>query len=94
MQESAGSRGLVFFKAALDAAGQSAFEIDPVSVDQVANVAPGKYAFVVLSDLGAVPPTFEQALRDYVRGGGSVWISLGHLSVGRSRVPVTGDAIQ
>ena len=94
VQESAGSRGLLFFKAALDAAGQSAFEIDPATVDQVANVAPGKYAFVVLSDIGAVPATFENALRDYVRGGGSVWIALGHLSVGRGKVPVTGDAIQ
>jgi hypothetical protein len=94
VQESAGSRGLLFFKAALDAAGQSAFEIDPAVVDQVANVAPGKYAFVVLSDIGAMPPTFEQALRDYVRGGGSVWIALGHLSVGRSKVPVTGEPIQ
>jgi hypothetical protein len=94
VQESAGSRGLLFFKAALDAAGQSAFEIDPATVDQVANMAPGKYAFVVLSDIGTLPPTFENALRDYVRGGGSVWIALGHLSVGRDKVPVSGDTIQ
>jgi len=94
VQESAGSRGLLFFKAALDAAGQSAFEIDQATVDQVANVAPGKYAFVVLSDIGTLAPSFEDALRDYVRGGGSVWIALGHLSVGRSKVPVSGDAIQ
>jgi hypothetical protein len=94
VQESAGSRGLLFFKAALDAAGQSAFEIDPVTVDQVANVVPGKYAFVVLSDIGALPATFENALRDYVRGGGSVWIALGHLSVGRPTVPVSGAVIQ
>ena len=85
VQESAGSRGLVFFKAALEAAGQSAFEIDPATVDQVANVSPSKYAFVVLSDLGAVPPAFENALREYVRTGGSVLIALGHLSVGRSK---------
>ena len=82
VQESAGSRGLLFFKAALDAAGQSAFEIDPATVDQVANVSPSKYAFVVLSDLGAVPPTFENALRDYVRGGGSV--------LDRARTPLRG----
>jgi hypothetical protein len=94
VQESPGSRGLLFFKAALDAAGQSAFEIDPVTVDQVANVTPGKYAFVVLSDIGSLPATFENALRDYVRGGGSVWIALGHLSVGRPTVPVSGAAIQ
>jgi hypothetical protein len=94
VQDSAGSRGLLFFKAALDAAGQSAFEIDPATVDQVANVSPAKYAFVVLSDLGAIPASFEEALRDYVRSGGSVWIALGHLSVGRSKVPVTGGVIQ
>ncbi|MEO8367596.1 MAG: VWA domain-containing protein, partial [Candidatus Solibacter sp.] len=93
VQENTGSRALVFFKAALEAAGQSAFEIDQATVDQVANVAPNKYAFVVLSNIGAVPPTFESALRDYVRAGGSVLISLGSLSVGRSKVPVTGDAI-
>ena len=77
-----GSRGLLYFKAALEAAGQAAFEIDPATVDQVANVSPGKYAFVVLSDLGAIPPTFENALREYVRGGGSV--------LDRARPPLGG----
>jgi hypothetical protein len=94
VQDSPGSRGLLYFKAALEASGQAAFEIDPATVDQVANVAPGKYAFVVLSDIGALPASFESSLREYVRGGGSVLISLGHLSVGRTRVPVSGDTIQ
>jgi len=94
VQESTNSRAMVFFKAALDAAGQSAFEIDQATVDQVGNVSPAKYAFVVLSDIGAVPPTFETALKEYVRSGGSVLIALGHLSVGSSKVPVTGDAIR
>ena len=30
----------------------------------------GKYAFVVLSDVGGMPGDFENALREYVRGGG------------------------
>jgi hypothetical protein len=94
VQDAPNSRGLLYFKAALEASGQAAFEIDPATVDQVANIAPGKYAFVVLSDVGSVPPAFENALREYVHGGGSVLISLGHLSVGRSKVPVTGDTIQ
>ncbi len=94
VQDAQGSRGLLYFKAALEASGQAAFEIDPATVDQVANIAPGKYAFVVLSDIGGVPPTFENALREYVRGGGSVLIALGHLSVGRNKVPVSGDTIQ
>ena len=94
VQDSPGSRGLLYFKAALEASGQSAFEIDQATVDQVTNVAPGKYAFVVLSDIGSVPAAFENSLRDYVRAGGNVLIALGHLSVGRSKVPVTGDTIQ
>ncbi|HTS64937.1 MAG TPA: BatA domain-containing protein [Candidatus Acidoferrales bacterium] len=93
VQEAAGSRGLLYFRSALEASGQSAFEIDAVTVDQVANLNPSKYAFVVLNDLMTVPAQFENALREYVRGGGSVWVSLGVKSAGRSKVPVTGQAI-
>jgi hypothetical protein len=94
VQEAAGSRGLLYFRAALEASGQSAFEVDPTTVDQIANVNPGKYAFVVLNDLATIPASFESALRDYVRGGGSVWIALGVKSSGRTKVPVTNAAIQ
>ena len=93
VQEAPGSRGLLYFRSALEASGQAAFEIDPVSVDQTANVNPGKYAFVVLNDLMTLPLQFENALRDYVRGGGSVWVSLGVKSAGRTKVPVIGQAI-
>src|SRR5450432_2932193 len=93
VQETAGSRGLLYFKAALEASGQAAFEIDPATVDQTTNLSPAKYAFVVLSDIGALPAQFENQLREYVRTGGSVLISLGHLSAGRTKVPVSGDAI-
>jgi hypothetical protein len=88
------SRDLLYFKAALEASGQSAFEMDPASPDQIANLSPAKYAFVALSDVGAVPLAFENQLREYVRGGGSVLISLGHMSMARGRVPVTGDRIE
>ncbi len=88
------SRDLLYFKAALEASGQSAFEIDPATVDQTANLSPSKYAFVVLSDIGALPAGFENELRTYVRGGGSVLIALGHLTVARSRVPVTEAKIE
>ena len=93
VQDVAGSRGLLYFKAAIEASGQSAFEIDPATVDQIANISPAKYAFVVLSDIGALPAQFESQLRDYVRTGGSVLIALGHNSAGRSKVPVSGQTI-
>ena len=85
--------GLLYFKTALEAAGQSAFDIHAGHPDQTANLAPSKYAFVVLSDVGALPGGFENELRDYVRGGGSVLIALGHNSMAGGKVPVTGQKI-
>ena len=94
VHEGDNSRDLLYFKAALEASGQSAFEMDPATPEQTANLSPAKYAFVVLSDVGALPLAFENQLREYVRGGGSVLIALGHMSVARARVPVTGDRIE
>jgi hypothetical protein len=93
VQENPGSRGLLYFKTALEASGQSAFEIDPVTVEQSANLNPAKYSFVVLNDLATVPAAFESALHEYVRGGGSVLVTLGVKSAGRTKVPVSGEAI-
>jgi hypothetical protein len=88
------TRDLLYFKAALEASGQSAFAIDPAGVDQTANLAPSKYAFVVLSDVGALSPGFENQLREYVRGGGSVLIALGRRNIERSKVPVSDSRIE
>ena len=77
VHEPENTRALLYFKAALEASGQSAFEIDPVTPLQVSNVSPSKYAFIVLSDVGSLPGGFENELRIYVKGGGSVLISLG-----------------
>ncbi len=40
VHEADNTRGLLYFKAALEAAGQSAFEIDPATSDQTANLNP------------------------------------------------------
>ena len=85
--------GLLYFKTALEAAGQSAFDVMSATADQSSNISPSKYAFVVLSDVGSLAPGFENQLRDYVRGGGSVLVALGHRSAMRGKVPVTGQAI-
>jgi hypothetical protein len=94
VHEADNTRGLLYFKAALEASGQSAFEIDPATVEQTTNLNPSKYAFVVLSDVGAIPAGFENQLRSYVNGGGSVLISLGHMSVARTKVPVSDGSIE
>jgi len=94
VHEAGNERGLLYFRSALEASGQSAFLIDSASADQTGAISASKYAFVVLSDPGALPGGFENELRNYVRNGGSVWIALGHNSVGRTSVPVSGDRIE
>ncbi len=93
VSEAGNSAALLYFKTALESSGQDAFAIDPASVDQTANVNPSKYAFVVLSDVGAIPASFESALRNYVQGGGNVLVALGHNSAGRAKVPVSDEKI-
>jgi hypothetical protein len=88
------SRGLLYFKAALEASGQSAFEIDSATPEQTTNISPGKYAFVVLSDIGMLPGGFENELRGYVRNGGGVLVALGHNSVTHQRIPVSDGRIE
>jgi hypothetical protein len=94
VHEADSTNGLLYFKAALESSGQSAFEIDPVTVEQTGNLNPTKYAFVVLSDVGALPAGFENELRSYVRGGGSVLITLGRMAVARSKGPVTDAKVE
>jgi hypothetical protein len=88
IQEPGNGQALLYFKAALEASGQSAFALDPATADQVANVSPAQYAFVVISDVASVPPAFENQLRAYVHDGGNLLVALGHLSAGSSKVPV------
>jgi hypothetical protein len=62
-------------------------------VAQTANLALRKYAFVVLSDVAALPASFESALGSYVRAGGSLLVALGRESALRRRVPVFDEGI-
>jgi len=59
----------------------------------VANVSPGKYAIVVISDVASLPGAFESALQKYVRSGGAVMFALGRMSAMHGRVPVFDEAI-
>jgi hypothetical protein len=89
VHDAGSAQGLLYFNSALGASGQSAFLIDPASSDQVANISPEHYAFVVLSDVGPLPAAFENGLRGYVRAGGSVFVALGHNSAAIAHVPVS-----
>lgn len=87
-------RALLYFRAALEAAENNAFRLQDAIVEQTAGIAPSKFAFVVLSDVGSLPESFASALRKYVEGGGSLWIALGPATAARHSVPVLGAAIK
>jgi hypothetical protein len=93
VHEARNQRDALYFRAALEAAAESAYVLDAVPVEQSANLDPHKYAFVVVSDVGALPASFEAALRDSVRAGGSLLVALGRESALRNRVPVFDEAI-
>lgn len=47
---------------------------------------------MVLSDAGSLPRSFEEALKRYVRAGGSVWMALGPVAAARRSVPLLEGA--
>ena len=87
------TRGLLYFKAALEAAGQSAFEIDPATPMQVSNSSPSKYAFVVLSDVGVAARRLRKcAARVRARRRRGADRARPHRGRRAARVPVSGRA--
>jgi hypothetical protein len=93
VHEARNSRGLQFYRTAMESTPDSGFAVDGVTSDQVANVSPDKYASVVLSDVAALPSSFDQALSEYVKHGGSVFIAVGAASATRGRIPVFDEPI-
>jgi hypothetical protein len=83
------SRAELYYRAAIDAAAEAGFAIDPTSGD----LSPSKYALAVLSDPGALSPEFERELTNYVKAGGAVFVALGPATAARGRVPVSGERI-
>jgi len=87
-------QGELYYRSALESVAEAGFVLEPLAVDQAANQSLSKYAFVVLSDVPALPPGLENSLRSYVNGGGSLLVALGSGSAALPRVPVSNEAIQ
>jgi hypothetical protein len=78
-----------FFKAALESAENAGLGVQTVNVQQANGEDFGRYAFVVVSDIGVIDDRTERKLTEYVRRGGSALILAGN-EIGRAgRVPVT-----
>ena len=87
-------RDELYYRSALESVSEAGFILEPLAVEQAANQSLSKYAFVVLSDVGSMPPGLENSLRAYVASGGSLLISLGPLSAAFTHVPVSNETIQ
>jgi Aerotolerance regulator N-terminal/von Willebrand factor type A domain len=87
-------RDELYYRAALESVPEAGFVLEPLAVDQAANQAFSKYAFVVLSNVGAMPTGLENSLRAYVQAGGSLLVVLGPGSAALPHVPVSNETIQ
>lgn len=87
------ARAELYFRTALESAAGGAFKLEAYTPDQLADVAPSRYAFVVLSDPGSLPPAFENALASYLKGGGALLTAVGPVSAARGAVAVLGFPI-
>ena len=92
VHQASDSRSPLYFGAALAAAAQAAFVLQPINVEQAADVDPTKYAFVVLSDVVSIPSILENSLLRDVQNGGNVLIAVGPSGTHRQRVPVFGES--
>ena len=93
LHEARDTRSPLYFRSALAASAESAFQLDATPVEQGANLNPSNYAFVVLSDVLSVPPVLEDALKKHVAGGGSVWVAAGPNTARRQNVPLFDEPV-
>lgn len=84
------TRAATYFGSALSAAAPSSFVVQSMAAEQTTDLDPSKFAFVVLSDVAAVPSIFEHSLTQYVAKGGSVLIALGTHVGRRAQIPLWG----
>jgi len=82
------ARSPLYFSAALGAnTGDAAYTVESVSAAAAAERTLANYAFVVLSDLPAIPPGFDANLAAYLRGGGGVLAAAGSAAGGAGILP-------
>jgi hypothetical protein len=85
-------RSAFYFQAALGAAAQASYVLQSVDAEQVTDLDPSKFAFVVLSDTMTLPSIFEHTLAQYVSKGGSVLMTLGTSAAHHVQIPLWGGS--
>jgi hypothetical protein len=87
------TRSPLYFGAALAAAAQASFVLQPITPEEASDIDPTKYAFVVLSDVPSVPAILEHTLEKNVEDGGSVLVAAGTAESHREHIPVYGGNV-
>ncbi|MGE0406687.1 MAG: BatA domain-containing protein [Candidatus Korobacteraceae bacterium] len=93
IHEARQGRAVLYVRNAVEASADAAFSLEPVTVEQVGNVDPTRFAAVVVSDVASLPAGFVKSLETYVRQGGAVLFAMGPTAGTRSRVPLFDEAI-
>jgi hypothetical protein len=88
------NRSPLYFGAALEAAAEAQFVLQPITVEQASDIDPTKYAFVVLSDVPEIPSILEHTLEQNVRAGGNVLIATGLAESHKEPIPVWGGDVK
>lgn len=78
-----------YLKAALEAAQTAGLTLQTINNQQLGGEDFSRYAFVVLSDVGAVDESVERRMAEYVRRGGALLTLAGSEMARAGRVPVT-----
>jgi Aerotolerance regulator N-terminal/von Willebrand factor type A domain len=94
VHQASDARSPLYFGAALGAAGQASFVLQPITPEQTNDIDPSKYAFVVLSDVPSVPSILEHTLERNVDDGGSVLVATGLAESHREHIPVYGGNVE
>jgi hypothetical protein len=93
VHSAADTRSPLYFGAALQAADRASFVLQSTGVEQVQDLDPSKFAFVVLSDTPTLPSIFANTLQQYVAKGGNVLVALGTNAAQSGQVPLWGSGI-
>lgn len=88
------ARSGTYFGAALGAAAQGSYVLQSMPREQVTDVDPTRFAFVVLSDTVGLPSIFEHTLSQYVAKGGNVLIVLGTRAARHASIPLWGGEVE
>lgn len=88
------TRSPLYFGAALGAAAQAEFVLQPITPEQASDIDPTKYAFVVLSDVPQIPSILEHTLERNVAAGGNVLVATGLAESHKGAIPVWGGSVE